>query len=323
MKLKNKGGWYDDLWNPITGTPRTEIREKIINHCRRFSGDVRMNYGLINMYDELKTGYYELNYPVMSQGSDKHFLIAPFGTAPTLHKYRLNTPESKFITGRNIFVNCFADTFDMPFSWIDEVLFVIRKNTQHNYILISDNRRIEDYIESRSDDMLSDNIWIGYQVTERTAANLSRIEIKEGKSHFFLDIDEATAETVSMLELFVNTPNSTVKQIEWILVTVDKNTSKKMLTRIAEIADRLSVPVFFDTEGADLPRVLPEAFNRHKISDKKKALLWAKCARCGVEQPKGMMYRIGWTKGRGCSSTTLGFICEECFEEYKNKFPSF
>ena len=47
--MKNKG-WYDEMWNPITGSPRTEVSPQILNHCLRFSGDIRMNRGLINVY---------------------------------------------------------------------------------------------------------------------------------------------------------------------------------------------------------------------------------------------------------------------------------
>lgn len=320
--MKNKG-WYDEMWNPITGSPRPNVSHRIKNHCQRFSGDIRMNLGLINMYSEIRPGYYELNYPVISQGSDKHFLIAPFGTAPTFHKYRLDTPETKYRTGRNLYVNAYADTFDMPESWINRIMLIINRKQHHNFILISDAfNAMQEYLELFSP-ILCDNLWLGYQITERTAAELNKIEIKEHDCHFFLDIDEATNETVSMLEAYVNAPGSAAYRMEWILVSAEKNTNVKYLQKIAEIADRLSIPVFFDTEGADLPRVLPKAFQRHKLSDKKKALTWAKCARCGAEQPKAAMYRIGWTKGRGCSSTILGFLCEECFETYQTNFPSF
>ena len=320
--MKNKG-WYDEMWNPITGSPRPNVSHRIKNHCQRFSGDIRMNLGLINMYSEIRPGYYDLNYPVISQGSDKHFLIAPFGTAPTFHKYRLDTPETKYRTGRNLYVNAYADTFDMPREWLDEVFLRIRNNSRHNFILISDNwRMMEEYIEFRSY-MMCDNLWLGFQVTERAGKVLSRIQINTENSHFFIAVDEITTETVMMLETFVKAPGSMARNMEWILVSEAIGSNKHLLTRIAEIADSLSIPVYFETEGADLPRVLPKAFMRHKLSDKKKASTWANCARCGAELPKAAMYRIGWTKGRGCSSTILGFLCEDCFEKYQANFPSF
>lgn len=322
MKLKSKGGWFDEVWNPITGTPRSEIRPQIKTHCQRFCGDIRFNKSHTDFYDEIKCGHFVLKRPIPSKSSEKNFLIAPFGTSPTFHEYRLETPKVKYRTGRNLYVNCFADTFDMPTNWIDEVFWRIKNNSRHNFILISDNRRmIEEYVEFRPY-MMCDNLWIGFRVTERTAKQLSRLQIKTEKSHFFIDIDEVTIETVAMLENFVNTPGTAVRQIEWMLVGVNENTSKNLLIKISKIADNLAIPVFFDTEGADLPRDLPEEFNRHKLSDKKKALTWAKCGLCGLEQPKAAMYRIGWTKGRGCSSTILGFLCEGCFEEYKKHFQS-
>lgn len=320
--MKNKG-WYDEMWNPITGSPRTEVSPQISNHCQRFSGDIRMNRGLINVYSEVKPGYYELNYPVSSQGTEKHFIIAPFGIAPTFHHYRMDTPVSKYITGRNLYVNAYADTFDMPESWINKVMVAINRNLQHNFIIISDAfYAMQKHLESFSP-ILCDNLWLGYRITERTAEQMDRIEIRDWDCHFFLDIDDVTNNTVSMLDTYVSVPGSDANRIEWILVNVEKNTSEKNLTRIAEIAETLGIPVFFDTEGADLPRVLPKAFMRHTLSDKKKAMLWANCARCRAELPKNMMYRIGWTKGRGCGMTKLGFLCEECFAEYQKHFPFF
>lgn len=324
MQMKSKGGWFDEMWNPITGTPLLEIRPQIRSHCRRFSGDIRINQGLFGLYKEIEPGYYELEEPVISQGSDKHFLIAPFGTAPTFHKYRLDTPESKYRTGRNLYVNGFADTFVMPHIWLDQVFCEIEKNRRHNFILISEHyREIYDYFESRPASFLNDNLWLGFRVTERSAFWLSRMQIKLENSHFFIAVDEITTETVMMLETFVKAPGSMARNMEWILVSEAIGSNKHLLTRIAEIADSLSIPVYFETEGADLPRVLPKAFMRHKLSDKKKASTWANCARCGAELPKAAMYRIGWTKGRGCSSTILGFLCEDCFEKYQANFPSF
>jgi len=318
-------GWYDEMWNPMTGADRSEIRSEIRNHCNRFSGDVRLNLSFADSYEEEEPGYYVLNSPVQSPNSDKHFLIAPFGVAPTFHEYRLETPKSKYITGRTLYVNPYAETFDMPVSWIDRVMQVIYTQRQHNYVLISgDFHEMKEYFESRPAFLLCENLWLGFRVTERTASFLPWLQIKEEKSHFFIDIDEATNETVSMLETYVNAPGSMAHQMEWILVGVkEDDASKNLLMRIAEIADRLSIPVFFDTEGADLPRVLPKAFMRHTLSDKKKAMLWANCARCKAEKAKSMMYRIGWTKGRGCGMTKLGFLCEECFAEYQKHFPFF
>ena len=318
-------GWYDEMWNPMTGADRSEIRSEIKNHCKRFCGDVRLNLSFADSYEEVEPGYYVLNKPVKSQNSDKHFLIAPFGVAPTLHVYRLETPKTKYITGRTLYVNPYAETFDMPVSWIDRVMQVINTQRQHNYVLISgDFHEMKEYFESRSVFLLSENIWIGFRITEGMALqHLSWIRINKENSHFFLAIDEVNSETVSMLETYVNAPGSMANQMEWILVSVKDDAARNLLMKVAEIADRLSIPVFFDTEGADLPRVLPKAFMRHTLSEKKKAMLWANCARCKAEKAKSMMYRIGWTKGRGCGVTKLGFLCEDCFAEYQRHFPFF
>ena len=322
-EMKNKGGWFDEMWNPITGTPLSEIKPQIRNHCERFSGDIRVNQGLIDSYKEIKPGFYELNKPIISQGSDKHFLITPFGTSPTFHKYRLDTPKTKYRTGRNLYVNAFADTFEMPETWIQKVITTTIKNEHHNFILISNEfNAMQKFLESFSE-ILCNNLWLGFKVTEKTAAQMDRIGIWDYDCHFFVNIDTVKTETVSMLETFLNKPGASAKNIEWILVNESKGSSKPLISKFIEIAECLSIPVFFDTEDADLPHVLPDAFMRHTLSDKKKALTQAKCAICEAEHPKKEMYRIGWTKGRNCSISILGFLCEDCFEKYKTRFPLF
>lgn len=219
MKVRCKGGWYNEVWNPITGTPNAVIKPHIMNHCRRFSGDVRVNMGRKELYDEVEPGYFELKKPVKSPSSDRHFLISPFGTVPTLHRYRLTMPENKYITGRNLFVNGFADTFEMPNHWINEVMLIIERNPHHNFILISDSfRAMLEYVESFNS-ILGDNLWLGFQVTKTTATRLCQINLSEHQCHFFLAVDEVTVETISILEKFINKSNVAADQIDWILVT--------------------------------------------------------------------------------------------------------
>ena len=49
-------GWYDEMWNPMTGADRSEIRSEIRNHCNRFSGDVRLNLSFADSYEEEEPG---------------------------------------------------------------------------------------------------------------------------------------------------------------------------------------------------------------------------------------------------------------------------
>lgn len=180
----NKRGWYDEMWNPITGTPiisSDKIKSRIKSHCCRFSGDVRYNLSHEDKYKLFSEGYYELDEPFKSYSTDKNFIMAPFGTNPTLHKYRFKTPSERYLTGRILFVNPFADTFLMP----------------HD---------------------------------------------------------------------------------------------------------------------------LPKELTRHNVSEGRKNLRWGKCGRCRKEKPKNEMFRIGVTKGRNCSSTILGFLCDECYDKFKKQF---
>lgn len=320
--IRNKNHWFNEMWNPITGTPVIDPSKRIKNHCNRFSGDIRFNLSCTNFYNEHADGYYELVKPFKSYSSNNNFIICPFGTAPTLHIYRFDTPEKKYKSGRNLFVNAFADTFLMPSMWLNEIFKIAQKNKQHNFIFFSDFFADMNLYIYRHQTLVDTNMWFGFRITERNADLLNKIEINSEKGHYFIDIDEVTVKTVTMLEEYVHSKGSMARSMEWMLVSVSEETDKNLLTRISDIAEKLMIPIFFDTDAADLPHSLPKVLEKHTISKKKKSLTWAKCAKCGAEYPKSSMFRVGVTKGRNCSSNILGFMCDDCYEEFKEQFTS-
>lgn len=320
--IRNKNHWFNEMWNPITGTTVLDPNQRIKNHCNRFSGDIRLNLSCTNFYEERNDGYYELEKPFSSYSSNKNFIICPFGTAPTLHIYRYDTPEKKYKTGRNLYVNAFADTFLMPSMWLNDIFRIAQKNKQHNFIFISDYFVAMNYYIYKHLPLIDTNMWFGFRITEWNGDSLNKIEFIPEKGHYFIDIDDVTVETVTMLEDYVQAQGSMAHLMEWMLVGVNKKTDKNLLTKISDIAEKLMIPIFFDTETADLPHILPKELGVHTVSEKKKSLTWAKCAKCEAEQPKSSMFRIGVTKGRNCSSTVLGFMCDDCYEEFKKQFNS-
>ena len=92
-------------------------------------------------------------------------------------------------------------------------MVAINRNRQHNFILISDNfYAMQEYLE-RFSPVLCDNLWLGYKITERTAERMDRIEIRDWDCHFFLDVDEVTNNTVSMLDTYVSVGKQASDQI--------------------------------------------------------------------------------------------------------------
>lgn len=240
----NKRGWYDEMWNPITGTPiisSDKIKSRIKSHCCRFSGDVRYNLSHEDKYKLFSEGYYELDEPFKSYSTDKNFIMAPFGTNPTLHKYRFKTPSERYLTGRILFVNPFADTFLMPHEWLKQVFTICSENPNHTFVFTTD------------------------------------------------------------------TPEEFCKFICENMILI-------------AIAAQFKLPIYFNTKREDLPHDLPKELTRHNVSEGRKNLRWGKCGRCRKEKPKNEMFRIGVTKGRNCSSTILGFLCDECYDKFKKQF---
>lgn len=318
--MERNTSWFDEMWNPITGTTVSDPDQRIKNHCNRFSGDIRLNKSRTDIYSDPKPGYYELKKPIQSYNSDKNYIICPFGTAPTLHIYRFDTPEKKYKSGRNLYVNAFADTFLMPSTWLDDIFRIAQKNKQHNFIFITDYFVAMNWYIRCHLSLIYTNMWFGFRITEWNDDSLNKIEFITEKGHYFIDIDEVTVKTVTMLEEYVHSEGSMAQSMEWMLVNVGKETDKNLLTRISDIAEELMIPIFFDTKASDWPHSLPNEFKKHTISEKKKSLTWAKCAKCEAEYPKSSMFRVGVTKGRNCSSTILGFMCDDCYEEFKEQF---
>ncbi|MDE6518224.1 MAG: hypothetical protein K2L18_10325, partial [Acetatifactor sp.] len=77
----------------------------------RFAGDIRLNkmakkdYSLVPAADGGED-LYVLDAPMLNETGKP--LVYPFGFAPTLHKYRMDTP-GKLKMGNNIFVGAMSD----------------------------------------------------------------------------------------------------------------------------------------------------------------------------------------------------------------------
>ena len=128
---RSKIGWCDHTLNPITGCRRNCEYCYARRMVARFSGDVRLNkiekkdYSMVPAADGGED-LYVLDAPMLNETGNP--LVYPFGFAPTLHRYRLDTP-AKLKMGNNIFVGAMADVFGswVPDEWIAEIFNICRK----------------------------------------------------------------------------------------------------------------------------------------------------------------------------------------------------
>ncbi len=131
--------WTDKTWNPVTG-------------CTKVS------QGCKNCYAE------RIHERFNGQGSFKKVLA---------HPERLDQPL-KWKKPFKIFVNSMSDLFheDVPFEFIMEVLFVIRKCPQHTFqILTKRPQRMLDFFTKYAECGAGHNIWLGVSVEDQATAD--------------------------------------------------------------------------------------------------------------------------------------------------------
>ena len=113
--------WCDHTWNPISGCRHGCTYCYARRMAARFSGDIRLNlmakgdYSIVPAADG-GDGLYVLDALMMNETGNP--LAYPFGFAPTLHRYRMDTP-GKLKKGNNIFVGSMSDIFGayIPDEW--------------------------------------------------------------------------------------------------------------------------------------------------------------------------------------------------------------
>ena len=156
--IKTKIDWCDTTWNPVTGCFHECDYCYARRIAERFEGcDNLSNYGVmsesrfrrINPQSDIKYAVYETSedtppiiehYNPKTEKTDVAIAPYPFGFQPTLHKHLLNLPY-KWKKPRKIFVCSMADLFGdwVPDEWIEQVLEICKKNSQHQYFFLTKN----------------------------------------------------------------------------------------------------------------------------------------------------------------------------------------
>lgn len=307
MAIKD-GNWYDEMWNPMTGSISTWPFRYSKEYCNRFKGDIRFNLSS-DRIKKLDDEHFILEKP-FEITSDKHYLDCPAGTYPTFHEYRLNQITEKYITGRNLLVCAMGELFaeDTPSDWIYQILSIASKNPQHNYIFTSSNESYI-YILGSFAHLLTDSMWFGIKPKE----NLSCLSMYKGNQFLFLeDINKASVNALDSMCIS--------KSISWILAIPGKETTDYEIYKLINFSKEKSIPLYIDGDWDGMPHDLPENFKRHTVSPKRKNLTWAKCGGCKGEFEKKQMHTIGSYVKRGEGYKVIGYLCDECYEKFRKQF---
>ncbi len=170
--------WTDSTWNPITG-------------CSKISE------GCVNCYAET------MSKRLHAMGQKKY----KNGFKLTLHKEVLDEPLN-WKKSHTIFVCSMSDLFhaEVPFSFIDKVIEVIKATPQHRYqILTKRSDRMKEYFQDRE---IPSNVWIG--VTVEAKNYKKRIDdIKRLK---------ASVKFISCEPLLEDLGRLNLKNIDWVIV---------------------------------------------------------------------------------------------------------
>ena len=317
---RSKIEWCDHTLNPITGCRRNCEYCYARRMVARFSGDVRLNkmakkdYSLVPAADGGED-LYVLDAPMLNETGNP--LVYPFGFAPTLHRYRLDTP-AKLKMGNNIFVGAMADVFGswVPDEWIVEIFNICRKYPIHNYLFLTKNPERYKRIDSAGILPAGKNMWYG--------STLTRPEDKcfvSNAHNTFWSIEPIHA-PFCLWERDEFSPN-------WIIIGAETGRSKnriipqkEWIEDIVAWCEKSGIPVFMKDSllpivGEDgMRREFPKQLQHSAISPKMEAKIYDVCAECKARLKKSDMITLLARSRRGEQPKQFGFMCKECFKKF-------
>lgn len=208
--------WTEETWNPVTG-------------CTKRSAGCRFCYAE-RMAHRLKA---------MGQAKYKD------GFAVTLHEDELDKPNH-WRKPRRIFVCSMGDLFheDVPDSYLDEVLEVIKRTPKHTYQLLTKRpERMAEYFAGRE---IPRNVWLG--TTVEAAEYKFRIDV--------LSPLDATVKFLSCEPLLNDLGNLDLTGIEWVIVGGESGgkdvrpMKEEWVMNIKEQAEKQGTAFFFKQWGS-------------------------------------------------------------------------
>lgn len=321
----NDNNWYDEMWNPITGSTGSWPTSYGKEYCNRFKGDVRANMSSKNIL-RVSDNLFILEKPFPSDVPN-HYIDCPVGDKPTFHKSRLNLISEKYKTGRNLLVCGMAELFDneVPLAWIESVFKACAKNPQHNYIFLTTNYERLNYVINTYKDLINTNMWFGISLIEELFYQQEKISdfiIQwKSKANIFLYFGEA----LNCHALFLkNLGSVAVNKLSWIIANFSNEVKFEIFNYLKIITKACKIPLYISNGcgefGGVLPCEVPNEFSRHIISEGRKKLRVAKCGQCKCEFEKQSMYTIGSYMKRGEGYKVVGWLCDECYEKFKRQF---
>lgn len=301
--LKDKK-WYDETWNPITGVINTFISKDAEKFCKTFCTDAREN--IKRLAKEVTPRHYEILFPLESS-TRNHYISCPFGTLPTLHRYRIKGKKSpiNWRKGRVINVCPYSDVCEngMPEDWLILIDSIMHAANQHKYIVNTQYPK----------NFKNPNVIMRYSI-DFSKYNPEFYDVLNNSNEYLINliISEKTID-----DIMISADKFMPILAKAKLVTFNsKFLTDSEIYNLIKIFDWGQITFFdegdVDRKGNTIPDFdTSDVFRRDHISI---------CGICKKEHKKADMHTIGHYKKRGEGYKKIGFICEECFDKFNNQF---
>lgn len=323
--------WYDQMWNPITGVPSGNIPITTLDSfCRNSSGDVRFNMSspLCKITEEGVV----LEEPFESKRKG-HYLLSPCGSNLTFHKYRLKTMDEKYKVSHIILVCPMSDIFDYQVSseWLKTVLDICYDNPRHIYIFTT--RYLGPALIKAKEYNFPKNWWFRnvfpddesdykeYRVSHNSLQGLQSYIIANNCN------PKEILDNVNLICHFNRITNDNVELLKskfydfnygYKFATVSRIPNDEKKKYFLKVLKNMNILFYFFEDKKE--GVIPKFEKPVTLSKKQSKKLIGKCAMCHTEKRKGDMYTIFYRRRRGESTKRMGYICEDCFNEFTKQF---
>jgi protein gp37 len=273
--MKESGiDWTRYSWNPVTGCFHDCGYCYARGFAKRFCGDIRLNKTRTENY-AAENGLYTVREPIRGRGGE--VLTFPFGFAPTYHANRFgkNAKPLKIKEPSAFFVGAFTDLFGdwVPGAWIRDVFAVCAAAPQHAYLFLTKNPKR--YLELAKRELLPQEHWYGYTITNRADANRHSASSYEWDAvkNLFISLEPLLEEIPYI---------STHTPFDWLIAGAltgpgaeKRRPKKEWVADIVGQCRARGIPVFMksslaDVWGADLIREYPAALRVMSLASKPK-----------------------------------------------------
>lgn len=306
--------WVDYLWNPITGCLNKceycNARKRAMQQC----GDHRLHMTTGKRWKD--TDIFCLEKPF--EARNDRSLPFPYGYHPTFHQYRIGNLASRK-RGARILVCAMGELFGdwIPDELIELIFAECEKYPQHTYFFLTKNPVRYLRLAQAGKLPKKDNMWYGTTVPTET----TEFFYAEGYK-VFLNIEPLHGGFEKPKDL----------PVDWVIIGAEAKAQRNPVVPkrewvydIMKACESRQIPYFMrdnlaDLMGNDFTQIYPDILTvKPELTIKQRALLVSTCGFCKREMPKKEMHTLSVRKGRDGANRVLGFLCDECIENLRQK----